>query len=416
MNKLFNMFTRSTSRHLAVLCLGLASSTQAVAAPPFLLVVYASGGWDPSMVFDGKPGTSTVDSESGQSQATGGGGITYTDHADRPAVQTFFTTYGDRSAIINGLFVGGMDRFTAQKQLFTIVPTSKARPVDWATLYADSSGFAGDLPHVVFQAPFAPGEYLDKATHLSTATIAEYQAAVPNSLDFGSSGEDALKALRGAAMVKIMNNVVEGSLDIDKLKALATSNANEAKLTAQLKTATTAVGDQGTSDTFAYQAKLALALFAQGASIAATVQAGATGAWATTKNHTSVQSSAYQSLFADLTEIISYAQSRGISDRLTLVVMSDGGRAPRLNADAGKGPWPCTSMLLWGAGVNGGKVIGLTDGFLRGLPIDPIFGGTGKPSSILLTPASVWGALYTKAGYSTTALLGDTAPLAQVIK
>jgi len=391
-------------------------SHAAVAAPPFLLVVYASGGWDPTLVFDDKTSATGVQTESGLSQGSGGGGIAYLDHANRPAVRTFFTDYGGSSAIINGLFVGGMDRYSAQKQLLTVVPQDKSRAVEWATLYADASGFSGDLPYVNFEAPFAPGEYLAKATHLSAATIADYQAAVPSSTDLGTSGEAALKAMRSAAMAKVIDKIAASSLDFDKLNALTVSYANEAKIAAQLTTAVKAAGVQGSSDTFTYQAKLALELFQQGASIAATVQAGRAAAWTTTKANFSLQSAAFQSLFADLAIILTYAKKLGLSDRLTLVVMSEGGRAPRLNEDGGKGPWPYTSMLLWGATINGGKVVGLSDGHLRGIPIDPIFGGAGKDTSVMLTPANVWSAIYTKAGFDSGALIGPTPALAQVIK
>ena len=391
-------------------------SNAAQAAPPFLLVVYASGGWDQTMVFDDKTDAQGVQTQTGLSKGSGGGAISYQTHADRPAVRTFFTDYGDRSAIVNGLFIGGMDRYSAQKQLLSVIPQGKSRAVEWATLYADSSGFSGELPYVNFAAPFAPGEYLAKATHLSAATIADYLTVVPSSTDLGASGEAALKALRSAAMAKVITKIAANSLDFDKLNALTTGYANEAKIAAQLATAVKAVGTQGSSDTFTYQAKLALKLFHQGATIAATVQAGRSGAWTTSKANFSLQSAAFQTLFADLAIILTYAKKLGLSDKLTLVVMSEGGRAPRLNEDAGKGPWPYTSMLLWGATINGGKVVGLTDGNLRGIPIDPIFGGAGKDSSVMLTPANVWSALYTKAGFDTGAMIGPTPALAQVIK
>jgi uncharacterized protein (DUF1501 family) len=60
-----------------------------------------------------------------------------------------------------------------------------------------------------------------------------------------------------------------------------------------------------------------------------------------------------------------------------VVVFSEMGRAPRTNAWGGKDHWTYTSVLLAGAGVRGGQVIGGVDGSYRGRPVDL---GTGALS------------------------------------
>lgn len=64
---------------------------------------------------------------------------------------------------------------------------------------------------------------------------------------------------------------------------------------------------------------------------------------------------ALAALFEDLHE-------RGLLADTLVVVMSEFGRSPRINADAGRDHWPQTqSILLAGAGITGGTVFGATD-------------------------------------------------------
>lgn len=64
---------------------------------------------------------------------------------------------------------------------------------------------------------------------------------------------------------------------------------------------------------------------------------------------------AFSALMEDL-------QSRGLLDETLVVIMSDFGRTPRINKDAGRDHWiHCYSVLFAGAGIRGGTVYGQTD-------------------------------------------------------
>ena len=54
-----------------------------------------------------------------------------------------------------------------------------------------------------------------------------------------------------------------------------------------------------------------------------------------------------------------------IDDTVVLVV-SEMGRTPKLNATGGKDHWPVTSAMLIGGGLPGGRVLGGTDDALYG--------------------------------------------------
>jgi len=70
-----------------------------------------------------------------------------------------------------------------------------------------------------------------------------------------------------------------------------------------------------------------------------------------------------------------------------VMVLSEMGRTPKLNVMNGKDHWPYTSMMLVGAGINGGQLWGKTDSSFIGQPVDPITGELSSTGSRLLTGA-----------------------------
>ncbi len=90
---------------------------------------------------------------------------------------------------------------------------------------------------------------------------------------------------------------------------------------------------------------------------------------------------AFVALLDDLTE-------RGLLDSTLVVWMSDFGRTPKINANAGRDHWPqCYSMVLAGGGIRGGQVIGESDD--KG----------AFPRTRPLTPADVHATVYAALGY-----------------
>ena len=54
------------------------------------------------------------------------------------------------------------------------------------------------------------------------------------------------------------------------------------------------------------------------------------------------------------------AQELGLADRLVIVMQSEMGRTPWYNETGGKDHWSVTSMMAMGAGIRGGRVVGMT--------------------------------------------------------
>ncbi|MCA9026959.1 MAG: DUF1501 domain-containing protein [Planctomycetaceae bacterium] len=75
---------------------------------------------------------------------------------------------------------------------------------------------------------------------------------------------------------------------------------------------------------------------------------------------------ALAAMIADLSE-------RGMLDDTLVVVMSEFGRSPRINADAGRDHWPqVQSILLAGVGISGGTIYGASDRHAAEVLSDPI--------------------------------------------
>jgi hypothetical protein len=74
----------------------------------------------------------------------------------------------------------------------------------------------------------------------------------------------------------------------------------------------------------------------------------------------------YGALMQDLSD-------SGLLDETLVVVMSDFGRTPKINANAGRDHWTfCYSMLFSGAGIKGGTVYGASDGQAAYPALNPV--------------------------------------------
>ena len=70
------------------------------------------------------------------------------------------------------------------------------------------------------------------------------------------------------------------------------------------------------------------------------------------------------------TALLEDLQHRGLLDETLIVVLSEMGRAPRVNKDAGRDHWThCYSVMFAGAGIRGGSVYGASD-FQAAFPKD----------------------------------------------
>lgn len=380
---------------------------------PWILVVYVSGGWDPSMVFDNKVGVDTCAQEPGWRKAKSESGINFVDHPTRPSVKDFFNRYGDHAVIVNGVSTGAISREQAIASMFGAIPDKRFRRCDWLSFYASMLNPGADMPHVVIDAPYMPGEYSPYTVRLTTSRIKEMLAKTSESVRLNERSESALLDFREAAFKTIGDNQNGASLDSEKLLTLYYQFLRNDLSIKRLKQINETLGSQRDDESdFARHGKIAIELFRNEYSQCVTIQSGQDNAWDTTRDHFQTQSKLYERLFHDLNEIFAYADDAGVLERTLVVVMSERGRAPHLNTNAGKSPWQYTSTLLWGPGLAGGQVIGSTDAWLRGETIDPIFGSSG---SVTLDMTNIMAAIYLKTNAPGVLLLPKIEPLSVIL-
>ena len=76
-----------------------------------------------------------------------------------------------------------------------------------------------------------------------------------------------------------------------------------------------------------------------------------------------------------MSALMSDLQTRGLLDETLVVVTSEMGRTPRINANAGRDHWTfCYGSLLAGAGIQGGTVYGASDSqaaYVKDKPVRP---------------------------------------------
>ncbi len=94
-----------------------------------------------------------------------------------------------------------------------------------------------------------------------------------------------------------------------------------------------------------------------------------------TRNFTILKDWNLPQLDQTLSALLADLAARGLLDETLVLVMSEMGRTPRVNGNAGRDHWTyCYSVLLAGAGLRGGSVCGASDAqaaFVKDRPVKP---------------------------------------------
>lgn len=125
----------------------------------------------------------------------------------------------------------------------------------------------------------------------------------------------------------------------------------------------------------ARQAAVTMSAFKAGVAVSASL---VTGGFDTHGNHDASHTPRMQDLIRGLTTLMDEAERYGIADQIIVVVGSDFARTPWYNDGNGKDHWSISSMMMWGPGIRGGRVLGGSDERQVSIDLDL---DTLKPSS-----------------------------------
>ncbi len=146
------------------------------------------------------------------------------------------------------------------------------------------------------------------------------------------------------------------------------------------------------------QAEVAIASYKAGLTISANLTYGG---FDTHGNHDAQHFPRLVQMMEGVAYIMEEAERQDVADKVVVVVSSDFGRTPWYNDGNGKDHWSITSYMLMGAGIQGNRVIGASDGGHVPFTVNPQSLEL-DPDGIRITPGHVQRALRKLSGVYAT--------------
>jgi hypothetical protein len=412
-------FGRMALSSLALSPLGLrpALASPASSERKFLFI-FARGGWDYSYVFAPLFDNSWVYTDPG-STAAEAHGVPYVDAYSRPAVREFFENYGDRACIINGMEVRSITHAVCTRLMFT---GNRSPADDFGSILAAHSNQDLVLPHAILSGPSYGYQYSSQVVRMGSdgqlATLLDGNCL--NQMDLatglpGAEAEDLVQAyIRGrsdavAAEEKPGWAGRVGGLHAETLDHLSQLEAGSVDMSLDLS------GMSG-------QVTHAVSLLGQGLSRCVTIQHdGFYDLGWDSHSTNSFQDSHFQLYFEAVNQAMAELDAttslsgNPLSDEVTVVLISEMGRDPRLNAQEGKHHWTHTSAMVVGSGIQGGQVVGAFDENVASSPVDLVSGEVHSQGSYLL-PSHLGATLLALGDVDPEAWLEDAQPIEAMLK
>jgi hypothetical protein len=344
------------------------------------------------------------------------GNLRFTAGVDRPNVSRFFTRWGRRSCIVNGIDAHSVGHDSAAQ--FVLTGTSSSSFPDWPTILAANGRAEYPLPHVVFSGPSFAGTEGATVVRAGGGTLLDL---VDGSI-LGQSDETA--PIPSQPANDIMDAYVRDQAAAWALLRGRKSRERAEGLLANIERAMEIEGrafEAGLSDLGANvldQAVQASELFRLGLSRCAMIQID--GGYDTHGNEMD-QAPQQDELYRVLDQLMEHLSTTPgdnatwLIDEVVIVALSEFGRTPLLNGGGGKDHWPYGSALVVGSGVAGNRVVGATDEELVAMDID-FTTGQASSSGEHLACEHLGTALLTLGGLDPADHLPDVPVLEAVIR
>ena len=401
---------------------------------PLWLFVNATGGWDPTSLWDPKGYTTATDPLRVNNYATSAIGqvaaLRYAPPPDSFAGNTtlytaraFYEKYAQKMLVLNGVDARTTSHDDGQRYNWSGELGRTGFPSIGALIAGAS-------------APVRPMSYITNggysvtggttvASRLDNSGLASmYEIAFPNRsqtassatsrLYFPEAGTDSTRTLiknasdaRTQAMLDAQH-LLRVKDAISKLQA-SRSGPNRFStmadnLTANAPAAQASFNGRNSAFSLYQQGHIALAAYETG--VASAVQLSI-GGFDTHSNHDANHYPRLMDMLQGIDAILTEAQNRGLADRIVLMVGSDFGRTNRYNGDNGKDHWPTTSMMMMGNTtqvIRGNRMVGATTADHKPLwlttGLAPVAANTA--GAVRLTPGVIHLALRTLAGVNNS--------------
>jgi hypothetical protein len=371
---------------------------QAATSPRKLIMVLNSGGWDQTFALDPKPGLPLVDVPAGSLRSFGD--LTIWSDASRPNVDTFFTKWADRTCIVNGVQVRSFVHTDCMKRMLTGSP-SETTP-DMGAIAAFELAPELPVPYLALGQFSRSGPLAAISGRAGTSN--QLQSLVdPAAAYFPADG--SLFPDFGLVTEQSEDTVVKRYLEATAQRQKATrgqrgynkkriddfiASLDRSDTLARFVREGSSLGERGYTVDLNVQIPLAVQALRDGLSHTTMLQSGFS--WDTHTTNAN-QGPFYDSLFTSLDVLMQELEDNALLDSTTVMVLSEMGRTPKLNAEVGKDHWPVTSCMLIGAGVRGGKVLGGTNDELGAQSMDLATGEVSASGAQLQSANLVAGVL-----------------------
>ncbi len=392
----------------------------AVPADRRFLFVFARGGWDQSYCFAPEMLSLSGVQADPDGVAAELNGIPFVDNFLRPNVSGFFSSYGERTAVINGLEI----RSIAHEMCTRLLLTGSPDPVadDWAAILAGNGDPGLAMPHVQVVGPNFSDQYTSKVVRVGMA--GQFAALLDGSAladsDLEVSGLAAGAEDPVAAYLRDRTSALE-----------AGARGDQERFYREYGQALDALGDvQDVSDELDLavtsdlggQLELVLSCFELGLSRCGFVTHDGWQdlGWDSHGNN-SLQHDNYEELFEHLNALMAELDNRTapsgqpLATETVVVVFSEMGRTPRINQQGGKDHWTFTSAMLVGAGVRGGQAVGGYDDSVFGRPVDLASGEVDETSGVRLTGGHLGATILALADVDPGPWTGEEGPIESVV-
>ncbi|HMJ16643.1 MAG TPA: DUF1501 domain-containing protein, partial [Polyangiaceae bacterium] len=328
----------------------LADTAQAAAPARNLIVVLNSGGWDNTYALDPKPGATRIDVPGGEVKRFGR--IDVLSQAARPSVDRFFERYGALTALIRGVQVRSFIHNDCTKRILTGTPSDQN--ADFAAIAAHELGRELPVPYLVLGNSALSGPY---AALTGRAGTTNQISSLLNPDGFFITGapyapsdqEEALVSRYLRASADRLSRTRGRSAANRKQIEAFTRSLEQSALLRDFARTRGGFGDQAYTPDLRVQIDVATKALEGGLCHAAMLE---TSGWDTHNDNTE-QNALHETLFANLLLLAQTLEQKALLSRTVVVVLSEMGRTPKLNAGGGKDHWPVTSALVFGAGVRG---------------------------------------------------------------
>lgn len=375
-----------------------------------LIVVNAVGGWDTTYAIDPKPGERDIDGPD-DGTVRDIGGIPILDAASRPAVTTFFEDFAAITTVVNGLQTSSISHTSGYRRIMT--GTTSTDAPDMGTIAAIEHGNDLAAPYLVLGTVSFSGPYASAVTRTGNLnqinTLIAPEAGFP--LEDGSFGFERFLMLddeQDAVGDYIRARAAAGRERWHGLgrNARRGEDFERALDRAQALVDIGSFGELDYAQSFGLQVDLAIRSLRLGTSAACQIELSG---WDTHVGNAQ-QAFYWQELFTQLHRLVTGLEDEGLLEDTVIAVVSEMGRTPKLNGDAGKDHWPVTSAMLVGTDIGGGRVLGATNGQFGGRNVDLGTGavdGGGSP----LRHGNFAAGVLEQVGVDPAGYLGSVTPL-----